>query len=116
MKKSCLIAIMLVFVIAGCAPKTMYNWGGYSSSLHNYKKNPSNETLEAHKKMLLHIIDSSNKDGKRVPPGVYCEYGYLLAQDGNTDEALRYFDREKKTYPESTVFVERLTQMVKIDR
>lgn len=109
MKRGYLIAILFVCFFAGCATqKPMYSWGDYSSSLYHFKKEPNDENLQKHKQVLVTIIEDSKENGLRVPPGVYCEYGYILVKEKKNDEALKYFDMEEQTYPESTVFIQRL--------
>jgi hypothetical protein len=107
MKRSALLFLLIV-VLTGCATqKPLYYWGNYSSSLYKYKKAPTEENLKAHQAVLLNIIDQSNKLNLRVPPGVCCEYGYLLFKEGKQVEAMQYFDLEEKTYPESKPFLDR---------
>jgi hypothetical protein len=107
MKRSALLFLLIV-VLMGCATqKPLYYWGNYSNSLYKYKKSPTEENLKAHKAVLLNIIDQSNKLNLRVPPGVCCEYGYLLFKEGKQVEAMQYFDLEEKTYPESKPFLDR---------
>jgi len=111
MKMFLTIWLMLLsfFFFTACATqKPMYTWGNYSSSLYKLKKNPCEENLVKHKQVLLKIIEDSKENGLRVPPGVYCEYGYILMKEGKSDEALSYYDLEEKTYPESAVFIQRL--------
>jgi hypothetical protein len=86
----------------------MYYWGNYSESLYTAKKAPGEESLRAHKQVLANIIEESQRRALRVPPGVYCEYGYLLIQEGRAADGAKYLDLEAQTYPESKVFVERL--------
>jgi hypothetical protein len=107
MKRSILLFLLVCF-LTGCATqKPLYYWGNYSKSLYTYKKSPTEENLKAHKAVLLNIIDQSNKLNLRVPPGVCCEYGYLLFKEGKQGEAMQYFDLEEKTYPESKPFLDR---------
>lgn len=104
------LTITIGFMLA-CVPaqvKPMYNWGNYSASLYNLKKTPNDEALKKHKETLLKIIEESKEKGLRVPPGVYCEYAYILIKEGKNNEALPYLEMEEKTYPESSVFVQRL--------
>jgi len=111
MKLFSTISLILLSAIffAGCATqKQMYSWGDYSSSLYKLKKDPCEENLMKHKQVLLKIIEDSKENSLRVPPGVYCEYGYILMKEGKSDEALSYLDLEEKTYPESAVFIKRL--------
>lgn len=102
---SCLLAV-------GCTPGPIFYWGNYSQTLYKMKKNPDVKFRETHKQELLKIIEKSKKKKLKTPPGVYCEYGYLLYQDGNTDEALNYINLEETTYPESKTFTQRLKKMI----
>ncbi len=103
------LILLSVFFFVGCATqKPIYSWGDYSSSLYRLKKNPCDENLVKHEQVLLKIMADSKEKGLRIPPGVYCEYGYILLKEGKSNEALSYFDLEQKTYPESTVFIQRL--------
>jgi len=109
MRWAALILAGASILFSACAkPPIAYYWGDYSSSLYNAKKNPTPESLQDHKKVLVHIIQESNRQSLRVPPGVYAEYGYLLLKEGNTTEGMKYLDLEAQTYPESKVFVERV--------
>lgn len=117
MKKTAVILIFLFLLTVGCASRgPIYYWGDYSRSLYAYKKTTDRDHLEKHKVALTNIIAVSNKRNKRVPPGIYCEYGYYLLQEGKTERALYYFDLEEKTYPESKVFVERLKEKLIEDK
>jgi len=109
MKTPGIIAFLALALLAGCAPseKTFY-WGEYSSTLYDLKKNPDDKTLEAHKKELLLIVEQSGKKHKKVPPGVYAEYGYILLRSGSETEGMEFLDKETSLYPESVVFVQRL--------
>ena len=101
--------LLLLIFFAGCTTqKPMYRWGDYSSSLYKLKKDPCEENLMKHKQVLLKIMEDSKENGLRIPPGVYCEYGYILTKEGKSNEALSYFDLEEKTYPESAIFIQRL--------
>jgi len=107
MKRYFFLLLSFGFLIGCAAQKPLYYWGDYSSSLYKYKKAPTEENLNAHKAVLLKIVDESNKMNLRVPPGVCCEYGYLLLKEGKQEEAMRYFELEEKTYPESKPFLDR---------
>ncbi len=107
----CLAGFSCLF-LTSCAPSKLFYWGDYSHTAYNLKKNPDSKHREAHKRELLEIMEKSKKRKLKVPPGVYCEYGYLMYQDGNSDEALKYFELEETTYPESRTFTHRLRMMV----
>lgn len=102
-----LILVVVIMICTGCAHK-LYYWGDYSSTLYKFKKDPSDAKRADHKEELLDIIEKSKDKEKKVPPGVYCELGYMLHYEGNKDEALKYFILEEETYPESIFFIGRL--------
>lgn len=114
-KKSIFISFLLfVFLfLIGCASQKQYYWGDYSNTLYAYRKNASDENLLKHKATLENIIQESADRNLRVPPGVYAELGYIYLRQNNNDTAIKYFDLEAKTYPESKLFMERLTQSAK---
>ena len=114
--KIALYGFMILFISVlfyGCAPPKMYYWGDYSKSLYGYRKNASDENLLKHKQVLENIIEESNKHNARVPPGVYAELGYIYFRQNKSQEAIKYFALEESTYPESRVFMQRLTQAAK---
>ena len=97
----------------GCAAPKMYYWGEYSNSLYSCRKQATEANLIKHKQILENIIEESNKRDLRVPPGVYAELGYIYFRQNKNDEALKYFQLEERTYPESKVFIQRLSQAAK---
>jgi hypothetical protein len=76
--------------------------------LYSFKKDPTDEKLQAHKQVLIQIIQGSAEKSLKVPPGVCAEYGYILIREGNTAEGMKYLDLEAQTFPESKAFVERV--------
>jgi hypothetical protein len=113
MKRIALWLALLSFsaLLLGCAAKPLYYWGSYEKSLYAYKKEPTEDTRKDHIETLQDIIKVSQEEGTRVPPGVYAEYGYIMLQTGKKAEAMKYFDLEQKTYPESALMVNRLNSL-----
>jgi hypothetical protein len=106
-----LIPLLLSAPLIGCTTtqnRPQYLWKDYSTSLYVTKKAPSDASMASHKQVLLSIIEESKSKDLRVPPGVYCECGYVLLKEGKREEAFQYFDLEAQTYPESRVFVQNL--------
>lgn len=104
-------AILLVLVAAaasGCASQTMYHWGGYDSALYGHYRKPAER--EAWVEALKVAIVEAEQEGRRVPPGLYAEYGYALLEEGKTKDAVAYFEKEKAKWPESTVL---MTKMIR---
>jgi hypothetical protein len=88
----------------------MYYWGDYSQSLYDCCKEPTEENLLRHRQILEEIIAESNNRNLRVPPGVYAELGYIYFRQNRSAEAIKLFDLEERTYPESKIFMQRLTR------
>lgn len=109
MRRICFILVLLGFLGIACAPpKPLYYWGNYSNTLYKYKKTPNDSNLQKHKEELVKIIKKSRELGINVPPGVSAEYGFILLKTGSKEEAIKYFDLEQQTYPESKTFMEKL--------
>ena len=104
------LAIAAVLALSGCATVTEagYYWGKYSSTLYNYTKNPSDETMAAHVEELEDIITESAERELRVPPGVHAELGYIKAKQGDGATAIAHYESEMALYPESRLFLERV--------
>lgn len=100
-------------LLTGCATAPVeYYYGAYSKTLYHSRKYNTEEALDRHKKTLEEIIEKSERKGIRVPPGIYAEYGYLLALS-SSPEADRFFSLEVATYPESLRFVSFVQAQVK---
>ncbi len=113
MKRSILLLYCTsLLLIAGCAAPPLYYYGNYSRTLYHAKKDSTPESLKKHMATLVDVIETSKKRNLRVPPGIYCEYGYWLAREGSS-EADRYFALEVQAYPESARFVELLRSQIK---
>lgn len=88
-----------------------YYWGNYSYTYLEAVRKPSAEATQKHIKELREILDKSEKEGLKPPPGLNAELAYWLmkSEEGNTEEAAIFFSREVDAYPESKIFVDRLT-------
>lgn len=111
--------ILLVFAVlaltcTGCAPKkaTMYYFGRSDSALYASKKEPTEENYFKLKQSLEEVIEHSEKEGIKVPPGVFAHLGYLNLLVNKSDQAARYFINEKQLYPEATVFMDRMINRI----
>ena len=104
------LAVALVVALSGVATVTEagYYWGKYSSTLYNYTKDPSDETMAAHVEELEEIIAESAERELRVPPGVHAELGYIRAKQGDDSAAMAHYESEMALYPESRLFLERI--------
>ena len=101
----------LLLLIAACATVSPggYHWGNYDYTSLNLIKNPSEKTRNAHKAELHEIIEKSAELGLRTPPGIHAELGQLYVKQDQMLQAMAQFQYEIKLYPESKVFLDRLT-------
>lgn len=102
-------AIPLVFG-TGCAQKGLYEWGSYENDLLHVYESPGSERAFAEN--LQAMIVEARKAGRKIPPGVAAEYGFLQYQAGRPDEAIEYFDLERTNWPESATLMTRLIDRI----
>jgi hypothetical protein len=108
--RNLLLGITLVFM-AGCAPKTMYQWGSYEADLLKYCKHP--ESMPEFIEHLDKQITRSIKKGRKVPPGLFAELGYFHYKAGDPKKASELFAKEKEIWPESSKFMDRMIEATK---
>jgi hypothetical protein len=107
MRLGVLAAVLLAASVIGCAGRqTMYHWGSYDAALYRHYQNPNER--EAWITALKTIIGEAEREGRKVPPGLYAEYGYVLLEEGSTKEAIAYFEKEKARWPESAVLMDKM--------
>lgn len=106
---TCFAAFVLSGSLSGCA-KTHYAWNNYDTNLYNHYKDPSQKEEFALKlKEALQDAEAS----KRVPPGIYAEYGFLLYEQGNSLQAIHYYQKEYDLWPESRFFMTKMINAAK---
>ena len=93
-------------VVSACVPQTRYHWGQYDTALYQHYKNPQDR--EAYVEALKTTILEAEQLGMKVPPGICAEYGYALFEEGQAAQSLPWFQREKETWPESTVLMDKM--------
>ena len=98
MKMKRLSILLIAVLISACAQTTKYHWGGYENALYRYYKSPAE--LENLAEELKDVIAQGERDGT-IPPGIYAELGYVLFIQGKNNEAIAYFEKEKRSWPES---------------
>lgn len=106
MRARLLAAACAAAALAACAPGSQYYWNGYDTALFRHYKNPQDRAdfVESLKATIL----GAEQSGMKVPPGICAEYGYALYEEGQAAEALPWFQREKETWPESTVLMDKM--------
>ncbi|MEE2730793.1 MAG: DUF4810 domain-containing protein [Pseudomonadota bacterium] len=110
----CLVLASLTGCVAPQPSPTGFYWGNYSKYFYEYKKNPNEQTLKMYKLTLEKIIKESDVNpNRKVPPGIYAELGNIYLQQGNKDEALKWFQQEQIHYPESALFMKTMMEKAK---
>jgi hypothetical protein len=109
-----LVFLLALFILAGCAPtKTLY-YGNYSERYYRMVKSQDDASKTNFIKSLDDVIKKSTTKSKTpVPPGIYCDYGMMMAGQSNMEEAHKYFNLEKKNWPESAPLMDYLIQQYK---
>jgi hypothetical protein len=103
----CTILLIILISLSGCA-SYKYGWNNYDNTLYQHYKSPDqNEIFEEN---LKNIVQNDEATGN-IPPGIYAEYGYLLFERGQFNDAKLYFQKEYDKWPESRVF---MTKILKI--
>jgi hypothetical protein len=103
-----ILVLLLALGAGGCAPtqQSLYKWKGYDGVLYKQAKAPQdNETYLQH---LKAIIEQNEASKDKVPPGIYAEFGYALFTNGQLDDAITFYGKERDTWPESKVFMEKM--------
>jgi len=111
------LVLVLAGLFSGCTTAVIkepqYYYGTYQKTLYHLKKDPTPENTAKYQACLEDIISKSREKNFRVPPGIHCEYGYLLWQKGQHSRAEEQFGLEIQTYPESLTFVTLVLKMLK---
>jgi hypothetical protein len=92
------------FALAGCGPENLYVWGDYDTAMYKYAQDDT--TQPDFQAALLTVIEDNENAGKRMPPGIYAEYGYQLLEQRRTDDAIGFFEKEKATWADSAGFMD----------
>jgi hypothetical protein len=104
-----LTLFMALAILPGCAKPSLYSWGDYGESLElRYEK----ENL-AQAEQVLREQMAGYDAGKRVPPGVCADYGFLLYRRGDLAGAVLFFEKERNAFPESTFLMNKLIDRIK---
>jgi hypothetical protein len=104
MKNAALLVGLMI--LAGCGgANTRYAWNNYDSELYNHYKVPAQrEEFIVAMKEIVTDAEAENK----VPPGIYAEYGYLMYEKGDMEQAVIYYQKEASKWPESKFLMEKM--------
>ena len=96
--------------LCGCAPPTIFYWGDYEASV--YDRMVENNNTEGEEYLRKTITDAES-EAKKVPPGVYADYGFMLYRRGNMAGAIGFFEKEKKAFSESTLLMNTIIEKIR---
>ncbi|CNI29989.1 DUF4810 domain-containing protein [Yersinia pekkanenii] len=98
--------LLTAAILAGCAtaPKPIYHWDNYPSTVYEYYK--SDASPEPQIAALKESIEKSRAKGLPVPPGLHAHLGMLYGNTGQTELAMAEFNTEKSAFPESAPFMD----------
>ncbi len=112
MKKN-IIIITFITLLASCtSQKPLYTWGNYETTSYNYLKNSDEKSTQELIENYQKIIETQKGTRGVIPPGVCADYGFLLLQEGKTDEGKKMLMKEIALYPESRIFIDRILKMI----
>jgi len=100
------LALVAALGASGCVQQSMYHWRGYDDGLYRHYRNP--QSREQWVETLRTVVLEAEESGRRVPPGLYAEYGYALYEEQAWPEAIVYFEKEKAKWPESAVLMDKM--------
>jgi len=107
--KTLAIALSFSFFLIGCTPRqTLYSWGHYEEVVYSSYSAPGKFPPERQIETLEQDYQKARSHQKSMPPGWHAHLGYLYYQTGKLDQAKQEFETEKATFPEATVFMDRL--------
>ena len=101
-----MIILFCMIDLGGCAPPTLYYWGNYEGYL--YEMNMKSDQQGAFDILSEAVNHAEKKEGIKLAPGLYAEYGFMLYQMGRIDEAAYYFRKESEAFPESSPLMNKL--------
>ncbi|MBS4049941.1 MAG: DUF4810 domain-containing protein [Methylomonas sp.] len=103
------MGLMAVVMLSGCVPPGLYYWGDYETSLfERYVENNPQHT-DAY---LTQTLLEAERQHRKVPPGVYADYGFLLYTRGDKAGAIENFQKERALYPESLALMNKLIDRI----
>jgi len=101
-----LILLLGLIVLNGCAKNnTIYTWGrAYDEKVYDILQG-KDANIEEHIAYMEKMIDKSNNNGKKLPPGFYAHLGLLHGKLGNNNKMQNCFKREQQLFPESSQYM-----------
>lgn len=106
--KLLLFPLATAILFAGCRSPDIYYWGHYQDVIYGMYAHPDKVPPEAQIQLMEQDEHKAVSANKPLPPGFHAHLGYAYYQIGKLDLARQEFEAEKKEFPESAVFIDRL--------
>lgn len=102
------VLVAAPFVMTGCRSPDTYYWGHYENLVYVMYAKPDKVPPEKQAEVMEADLQAASAANKPVPPGFHAHLGYVYFLLGKPDLAQREFLAEKKQFPESAVFMDRM--------
>ena len=106
--KLLLASLAVPVLLTGCRSPDVYYWGHYEALVYTAYARPDKAPPEMQVQLMEEDLHKAISVNKPVPPGFHAHLGYLYFQLGKADLAQQEFENEKKQFPESAVFMDRM--------
>jgi hypothetical protein len=107
-RAAALAVVLLATAVAGCGPRSLYYWGHYEALVYEMYADPGDAEPGEQIDELTEDVARAQSNGQLVPPGMHAHLGYMQLLHGNAMAARAEFETEKRLYPESAAFMDRL--------
>lgn len=99
----------LALLLAGCqTARPLYYWGHYEPLSYQSYVAPEKAAPQLQIEKLKEDLEKAKAANLPAHPGLHAHLGYLYVQTGRVDLAQQEFEMEKKLFPESAVFMDRV--------
>lgn len=109
-----LSVLIAAAALSACAskPQSLYAWGSYPESIYETLSSPEKSDPQKQIKKLESDLQKARTKNQTVAPGFYAHLAHQYLKTGQKTKALDYLQLEKQTYPESTVYIDRLLHII----
>lgn len=104
------LSFIVAISMTACSAPSIYHWGRFEDGLHNRYVGENHAQADTY---LFETITEAEQKNLRVPPGAYADYGFLLFKRGDHEGAIRYLEKEKFAFPESSALMTKLIERIK---
>ncbi len=107
--------LALALAMVGCGtPRGLYHWGPYEEVVHAGFLNPKVSVGERIA-MMEEGLQDARKKKMAVPPGYHAQLAVLYQRLGDLASARLNIDAERRLYPESANYLDRLVRAANPD-